>query len=549
MTDLPEPEVEEDRPHRPSAIWLIPAAAVIIALTLTVQHYLSKGPTIEIAFPTASGLEAGETPLKYRDVEVGVVEEVNLDASHERVIVVVRLENEIAEYVDADAEFWVVRPRFALGSVSGLETLLSGVYLQGSWDAEPGEFKDEFVGRDEPPLTPPGTPGRRVTLRTMRGGSISPGAPVLYKHVPVGRIESQTFSADGSGVEYQVFVDAPHHHRVTRATKFWSAGGITVTLDADGVTTSVESLDSLLSGGVAFDTLLLDPMADDMPAEITDGAIFRLHANEKEARNSLFSEGDAGVRFIVEFHESVRGLRRGAPVEMEGIRVGEVLEVVARLSETPGLLNIRAVIEVQPRRIGVRDVNRERAFRGINEAVKGGMRAQLKSGNLLTGSLYVDFVRDPQLPKKEIDFEAKPYPAIPSLKSELDSLTGSIQDLTDKILSLPIERLIGSATRAIDDVHVILSKSNAGPKLARVLDTVEQTVRSISGTTEELPKLIQALNRAADAAQRAMSTFAVGSELYFEAKGAVRELREAATAVEALAKTVSEQPNSLLLGK
>ena len=522
---------------------------MLIALALTVQHYLQKGPTIEISFETASGLEAGETALKFRDVEVGVVEEVNLDTSHERVVAVVRLKNEIAEFVDSDAKFWVVRPRLSLGTVSGLDTLLSGVYLQGSWDNEPGEATSSFVGLEEPPLTPPGTPGRRVTLRSIRGGSISPGAPVFFKHVSVGRIESETFASNGDVVEYQIFVDAPHHLRITEATKFWAAGGITVTLDASGVTTSIESLDSLLSGGVAFDTLLLATDDDGPPQPVEDFAVFRLHSNEKDARNSLFSEGQGGVRFVVEFYESVRGLTRGAPVEMEGIRVGEVLEVVARVSETPGLLRIRAVIEVQPRRLGVRNVKVDLARERINEAVQAGLRAQLKAGNLLTGALYIDLVRDPKLPKAEIDFEAQPYPALPSVKSELDSLTGSIRQVSDKILSLPIEDLVHAATRALGDIHRIAVKSKADERLAGVLESVDKAARGLSATSDDLPQLIRSLNGAADSAQQAMATFSVGSEMYFEAKSAVRELREAAQAVETLAKTVSEQPNALILGK
>ncbi|MEO1172130.1 MAG: MlaD family protein, partial [Myxococcota bacterium] len=336
MSDLPTPRVEKDSARRISAIWAIPAVAVAIALTLAVQSYMSRGPVIEITFPTASGIEAGKTPLKYRDVEVGRVESIALEATQEQVVVRVRLQNEVADFVDADARFWVVEPRLSVSEVSGLETLLSGAYLQGSWDSEPGEYAFRFAGLEEPPLTPPGTPGRRITLRSPAGATVTPGAPVFFKHVPVGRIESERFSDDGSAVEYQVFVDAPHHRRLTRATKFWNAGGLNVTIGVDGISTGIESLESFLSGGVAFDTLLLvDEVA--LP-EIRDGAVFRLHPNESAAQNSAFAEG-TGVRFTVTFSESVRGLREGAPVENDGIRVGEVVEVLASLGDKPGELN------------------------------------------------------------------------------------------------------------------------------------------------------------------------------------------------------------------
>ncbi|MEO0814820.1 MAG: MlaD family protein, partial [Myxococcota bacterium] len=366
-------------------------------------------------------------------------------------------------------------------------------------------------------------------------------------HVPVGRIESEHFSENGDAVEYQVFVDAPHHERITTASKFWSAGGISVELGVDGISTSIESLESFLSGGVAFDTLLLDAESA-RPRQVDDDAIFRLHANEKEARNSLYTEGHAGIRFTVVFNESVRGLRPGAPVEMDGIRVGEVLEVLATVSGKPGELFIRSVIELQPKRVGAPEAAASQAASYLDAAFRQGLRAKLESGNILTGALYINLVRVPGA-RGGIDFEAEPYPMIPSTASDLEALTGSIGQLSSKLAGLPLDQLVGAATRTLNDVHHILNKSDAPVRLSSALRSVDEAAQAFSASTGELPKLINALNRAADTAQSALGTFAAGSELHFEAKAAIRELREAAEAIESLAETVSEKPNALLLGK
>ncbi|MEM6532189.1 MAG: MlaD family protein [Myxococcota bacterium] len=541
--------VHNKNPKRFNAIWLIPLGAVGLSLGLTLKNYLDQGPVIKLYFDTASGLAVEETKLKFRDVEVGHVEEIRIDEEKPRVIVSVRLEKEIGRLVDTDAMFWVVRPRLSLSGASGLGTLLSGSYIQGSWDNEPGEVKREFVGLEEPPQTPPGTPGIRLKLRGTESASLSVGGPVFFKGVEVGQVESRHFSEAGDGVIYSIFVGAPVHERISTASKFWSAGGVSVSLNADGIDANIQSFQAFISGGVAFDNILIDQNSN-APEKVDDGAVFRLHGNEEAARNSLYTEGEEGARFLVVFDESVRGLRAGAPVEMRGIRVGEVLDVAATVSDIPGKLNIRAVIELQPRRVGAPKLSREEGVKFLDAGIrKEGLRAKLKSGSLLTGALYVEIVSDPTLPVEGLGLDSKPYPTWPTLKSDLEELTGSIGDLTTNLASVNFNALVGAATRALNDVHYILGTTENRSRISRTLSSVEEAAVAISTSTEDLPKLIRALNQAADSAQDTLSTFSTGSQLHFEAKSAIRELRQAAEAVETFAQTISEKPNAIILGK
>ncbi|MEO1332241.1 MAG: MlaD family protein [Myxococcota bacterium] len=547
-SDMESAHVQQKNPKRFNAIWLVPVGAVALALGLTVKNYLDQGPLIRIYFETASGLEVNETKVTFRDVEVGTVEEIHLDDEKPRVVVTVRLENEIADLVDAEAKFWVVRPRLTLSGASGLGTLLSGVYIQGSWDTEPGEAKREFVGLEEPPQTPPGTPGRRVVLRSYGSASLTPGAPVFFKGVQVGRVETRIFSDLGT-VNYEIFVDAPNHTRITTASKFWSAGGVSLSLNADGIDASIESFESFISGGVAFDTLLLDA-SDESARGVEDGAVFRLHENPDVARDSLYSEGEQGVRFTVKFEESVRGLRAGAPVESLGIRVGEVLEVSAAIGDKPGQLNVRAIMEIQPRRVGITDVSAEETYRALDQGTRAaGLRAKLESGNLLTGALYISLVRDPTLPEQGLDMESTPYPTFPTVRSDLEQLTGSIGELSNKLARLDLASLVGSATRALNDVHLVVGTSENRNRISSTLSSVDEAAKAISESTSDLPALIEALNGAADSAQQTLATFSSGSQLHYEAKAAIRELRQAAEAIEKFAQTVSDKPNAIILGR
>ena len=280
--DLPEPEQAEPRRSRVSWVWLVPVVALAISVLVVWQTYSNQGPVIIVSLPSASGVEAGETPLRFRDVEVGLVEDVTFATGLEAVEAHIRLDSEVAQYVDADAQFWLVEPQVTTRGVSGLSTVLSGVYLEGTWDGEIGRPAVRFEALENTPLSRPGEEGTRIVLRSRDGGQLSPGAPVLYNGIEVGRLGEAELSEDGTLITMDAFIEAPHDQRLTTNTRFWDISGISIDLNTSGLSVNFESLASLVEGGVAFEALVTGGES------IEPGQAYNVYTSRAEAQRSVF---------------------------------------------------------------------------------------------------------------------------------------------------------------------------------------------------------------------------------------------------------------------
>jgi paraquat-inducible protein B len=324
--DVPDIPVRAGRRSfwdRLSVVWLVPLVALAAAGAFAWQSLAEAGPLIEIAFADAEGVAARETQLRYRNVAVGVVERVHFTAGLDQVVVSVRLNPDLAPYVDEGAQFWIVRPEITAQRITGLQTVLSGVYIEGFWDNQPGLPVERWQGLDAAPLAA-GREGLRFTLRAT-DGSLTSTMPLLYQGVTVGEVAAPVIGEDGVSVSAEAVVFAPYDRLVTEATTFWDASGFDITLGAAGADVDFDSLSSLLVGGLAFDTFV----SGARPAE--DGTVFQAFIDEGAARDSIFAAEDAPVlELMAVFDENFAGLAVGAPVELDGLRVGEVTGVAGR---------------------------------------------------------------------------------------------------------------------------------------------------------------------------------------------------------------------------
>ncbi|MGF1553895.1 MAG: MlaD family protein [Paracoccaceae bacterium] len=496
-----EPDVERKRGRLPSIVWLVPLAAVAAAVALLVQNLSSRGPLIEIEFRTASGMAEGRTPVRYRDLDVGQVEALRFSEDLTRVVAEVRMTAEVAPYLDEEARFWVVAPQISAQGISGLETVLSGSYIQGSWDNEPGERQSSFVALQDPPLTPEGTPGASVQLRAEQGGSLDIGSPIFFKGVQVGQVESKRLTEDGEAVEFDVFVNAPHNQRVSTATRFWDVSGVQVSIGAEGAQLEIASLASVIRGGAAFATL-----GAETPEPVEDGHTYTLYPSRQAAQEDVVvGDLDGQARVAVLFDASVRGLRPGAEVDIAGLRVGRVVEVRAEIVPETGRYGTRTVLALSPSRLGVEDDDAA-VIDFLENAVANGLRARLAMSNLLTGTLYVELVElDPDAlvdPNAAFDRSGE-IPVIPSVPSDVDRLSGSVAGLLDRVDSLPIETLLDNAARLLENVNAVMASeaTRAIPDRAlAVLDTAEALVAdpAIGETVAEARALAASLRGLAE---------------------------------------------------
>ena len=529
--DIATPTVEDHRSWRPSLVWLAPLIALAISLGIAWKTWADKGPMIEVVLSDAAGIEARKTSLKHKNVEVGVVEDVGFTDDLKDVLVSVRVDKDVARYIDDTAQFWVVRPQVSARGITGLDTVLSGPYIEVAWDAETGARQRRFTALEQVPLSAPGDKGIRIKLRANDGGSMVVGAPVLYKRIEVGKIESKELSPDGERVDFTLFVNAPHNDLLTTATRFWQLSGVAVEIGADGAKLKVDSLASLLQGGISFDTVA----TSGAPIEPTQA--FVLYDNEANARRSVFNDSPGSqIRLSVEFESSVRGLKIGAPVEYRGLRVGEVTDVAAKVKTEDGITDISLIVTMtlQPSRLGLRDIEGDETLRFLKRAVARGLRAKLASASLLTGALYVELVEQPDADVALLDELAEPYPRLPSVPSDFEDFTASAEGVLNRINALPVEKLLFSANELLDNLNALASAEGTtavpqevaallrdaralvnDPELRKAPDDLAATLASARNLMEQVEKagaaeaLTQALKDASAAAE-AVTTAAAG---------------------------------------
>ena len=373
-------------------------------------------------FDNAEGLEAGKTQVKYRNVEVGLVDQVRLSDDLSHIVVTADLDKSMAAHMKEGTQFWIVRPRVGFGGVSGLGTLLSGAYVE--FDPGEGQPAHDFVGLAEPPPITSQVPGTQFVLRTDRLGSIGRGAPVYYRSIPVGQVLGYELAEDKKGLIVKVFVDAPNDQLVRPSSRFWNASGVNVSVGADGVDVAMELLEALLAGGIAFDTPDIDQPGEPAAADTT----FPLFASLRAVTEAGYTEK---IPYLVHFDGSVRGLRAGAPVEFRGIRVGTVTDVRLEIDPKQDSVRIPVTLEIEPQRIGIERGPGDERYVVMAALVERGLRAQLKSGNLLTGELLVDLDFHPDSPPAKLD-RSGTYPEIPSVPAGLEALEASVTDRLDQ---------------------------------------------------------------------------------------------------------------------
>ncbi len=383
---VPEAEVRSRKRHFSiSVVWIVPLVAVLIGGWLVFKALSEKGPVISITFKSAEGLEAGKTKIKYKDVELGQVETIKLSEDLSEVVVTAELVKQAESFLSVNTRFWVVRARVGVSGISGLGTLFSGAYITLD-PGKPGNQTHYFKGLEQPPLVTADLPGRHFLLKAHSRGSLDVGAPVYYRKIQVGQVVAYHLVEDGDTVLFKVFINAPYHEYVYQNTRFWNASGIDFKLDAQGVRIDTESLTSILIGGIAFGNPQVEAPGPPAQAE----ALFILFKNSDEAKERIYLVKSKSVLY---FDESVRGLAIGAPIEFWGIQMGQVIDVKLVFDRQKKDFRIRVLVETETERfyeagfIGD-DVEREKL---VESLLKRGFRAQLKTGNLLTGSQIIIF--------------------------------------------------------------------------------------------------------------------------------------------------------------
>jgi paraquat-inducible protein B len=541
------PRADLRRRWRLSPIWAIPLVALLVAGWLAYSTLSSHGPTITISFRTGEGIEAGKTRVKHNDVELGVVDKVELTPDLSHVIITASMNKMAGAHLTAGTRFWVVRPRVSLSNFSGLETLLSGAYIE--MDPGEGEAAREFVGLEDPPVVRADVPGTEFILDADRLGSLGPGSPVYFHGVKVGEILGSEFDYAKGKLTIHAFVNKPYDQLVHPATRFWNDSGITVNAGVSGVKIEMESLQALITGGVGFDTL---PGGG---GNITDVAVaqsdFPLYGDREAAFEATYAQR---VPFIVEFNDSVHGLEVGAPVEFRGIRVGNVTDIRLLYDTAQNRIRIPVTLAFEPQRVertGLATAQAstiENVMRAMAGFVQSGLRAQLRSESLISSQLIVAFDFFPDAPPAQIRFEGK-IPVLPSVSSDMASIEATasgllvrLSGLADRVAKMPLEGVIADTRGALQAMQRLADE----PQIRGVLGTANTTLSSATKTLNQANETLTQLDALLSSAN---AGYGNGSEVRRGLVDLLRQLQDTARSMKALADALEQHPESIIRGK
>ena len=544
--DLPQATVVPKRGTRISVVWIIPILAAVVAIGIAIQRVMSEGPTITIVFKVAQGLEAGKTFVKYKDVNIGQVTAVKLSSDHSNVEVTAKIDKSAADLMVADAKFWVVEPRVTLSGVSGLGTLLSGNYI-GFEVGRSDKPQRKFTGLEVAPIITGGQAGRQFVLKAENLGSLGIGSPIYYRQLQAGQVIAYDLTSDGKSVQMKVFINAPYERYVNPGTRFWNASGVDVSLGAGGIDVRTQSLVSVLAGGVAFDT---PPFAAVAEAAAAD-TVFTLYADKATAMKQPDS---ISTHYVLHFNESLRGLSVGAPVTLLGLPAGEVTDV--GLAIDPATMNIRGRVEIVSfperlvARLGAHKAAIGKMFEGNMQQRQAfmqrlveqrGLRAQLRSGSLLTGQLFVAFDLYPDAPKVKIDW-SREVPELPVVTSTVSDLETKITGIVAKLDKLPLEAIGADLTKALASLSQTLE--DASKAVNRIDADVTPGLKS---TLDGLRGTFSAVDRTLNSADATL----VGKDApaQQDLRDALQEIARAARSLRILTDFLERHPESLIRGK
>lgn len=496
-------------------VWLVPLLALLVTIGVAWNSYVNRGSIIEVEFADATGIVPGETTLRFREVTVGQVESVRFTSDLSNVVVSISVDREVAQFIDDEARFWIVRPQVTAQGVTRLDTVLSGAFIEGYWDSDVSKNQNAFKGLERPPLVREDARGTWVTLNMDDADGITEGAPILYRGLEVGQMQNLHLSEEDDTVIVDAFIEAPHDQRVTTSTVFWDTSGFSLSLDTRGVSFNVNSLASVLQGGVSFDTIV----SGGQPIE--PGHTFVVQADEETARQNIFTEDRAGqLKLDVLVDNAVSGLEKGADVQFLGLRVGQVTDLSVWVPENTGneptdILQ-KVSISISPRRLGLPDgATPEDALEFLSSSVEAGLRARVASAGFFGSSLIVELVNIPDAPEAKVATDAEPNPIIPAVEGDISDFTDTAEGLLSRVGDLPLEEVLRSATDMMNSVTTLMSsqETRAIPgKVSTLVDSLDSAAGKVdtlageiqeSGAGTKLATMIDEANEAFDAVKLA----------------------------------------------
>ncbi len=542
--EVASPKIE----HRSgiSMVWIIPIITALVGGWLIVKTLSEQGPVATVSFLTADGIEVGTTRIKYKNVNIGVIEGMEFSEDFSHVILSARFNQGMDSFLRRNTQFWVVRPQLSLSGVSGLETIISGAYIS----VEPGQGAPQFhfVGLENPPVVLSETIGQQVVLMADKLGSIDIGSPVYYKGIQAGEVLGYELANDRESVYIHIFVNDPFDQLVQGNTRFWNVSGMEVDVSANGVNVRTESVKSLIFGGIAFDT----PETLEQTTTDIQGLVYTLHNSYGDMDENAYTRK---INYVAYFNSSVRGLSPGAPVEFRGIQVGSVLDFRLEYDSQDESFLIPVLFEIEPERIAFRDeTGLSDSEDTITNLINNGLKARLQSGSLITGQLYVELVMNPDDPM-DLVAANDTVPEMPTVSSaSIESITNSLEAFVSRLDTINLEDIGRELLGTLEGTNSLFNS----PAIQASLVNLEASMESFKNILQSVDEanLDETITAGRDVLQNLRTTLDLtnnilepNSPMQYNVIQLTSELEETARSIRALVEILERNPQSLLFGR
>jgi paraquat-inducible protein B len=520
---LAKPRTTQTNRLHISLVWIIPIIALVIGLSLFVKAVLDTGPTINVTFLTADGLQAGKTTVRFKEVDIGLVKNIGLTDDRSHVVVKIELSRAARGFAVDDARFWVVRPRVGTSGISGIGTLFSGAYI-GVDGGKSEVSKKSFIGLETPPAIGTDVPGKAYNLQSTDLGSLDVGSPIYYRRINVGQISGYKLADDGKSVQFKIFIKSPYDRYVTTDTRFWHASGVDVSLTASGFKVNTQSLATIVAGGIAFG-FPENSNADNA----TINSTFTLAQNEDDALKD--SDGKP-IRLLMYFDQSLRGLAKGSIIDFRGIELGTVQSINVEFDSTYRQFRMPVVALIYPSRL-----SQGREFdpnqKVLAEFIQRGLRAQMRTGNILTGQNYIALDFFPKAKPDVLKFD-KGIAEIPTTPTELSNLQAQVTKITDKLAKFPLNEIAQDLRKTMANMNTTIDSTN---KLVKQMDG--KVAPAMQATLEDARKTMQSTQ----------SVLASDAPLQQDVRRAMQQMTRSAASLQLMADYIEQHPESLIRGK
>ena len=539
-----------------TSIWIVPFIALIIAGWLAYQYFSELGPQIRIVFPENAGLQAGQSHIKYRNVPIGTVQKIELQEDGEGIVVVARMDKTASPYLNKSSKFWIVKPEVGIGGVSGLDTLISGTYINMYAEKEE-ETQYSFLGqsyayRDD-------SKGEYFVLNIPQGSNIvKVGTPIYLKNIKVGQVEYIVLALDNSSVDVIVYIENNYTPYVRTDSNFWVRSTFAVSLNNGRVDMSIAPVTDLIQGAIEFSS-----QQKGLKCNVPNGHIFKLYASKGEVENTSIGSSAKDIKdFKIYTQESIAKLHIGAPVRYEGFEVGKVKGMKIHYEKQTHVMQSEVIVAINLSVFAnADDTMAVTGKENFVKAVEEGLRAEIIPSDPITGFLYVNFAFFNTEDNQTIEYK-NAFNIIPSITTKSGDIMASMSKILDKINALPLNTLVSALSKVVNDAdHLVLDTGNmikgVDKPLVSVLTDLKTTIKNLNKMTNtksfstmpnEFTKTLKELTRTLKTTKKVVKGYDANSLIVKQLSQTLNIVTQTSKEMQIFLKMLNRKPNSLIFG-